>query len=69
MNESISHVDLWWKGRIQKADARRRPGEIRDWAGVAHWRRIAATSRREHSGGGTSIRYIISHTRVPDGEG
>jgi len=43
--------------------------QIRDWAGVAHWRRIAATSRRESSGGGTSTRSSLSRTRIPDDEG
>ncbi|HLA82966.1 MAG TPA: hypothetical protein VJP78_15330 [Thermoleophilia bacterium] len=37
--------------------------------GVAQWGRIAATSLRESSGGGTSTRSSLSRTRVPDGEG
>ena len=30
--------------------------QTRDCTGVAHWRRIAATSRRESSGSGSSTR-------------
>ncbi len=33
--------------------------QVRYWAGVARWRRIAATSRREYSGGGSSTRRGI----------
>ena len=41
-------------------------GQIREWSGVAQWRRIAAASRRASSGGGGSIRYTISRTLVPE---
>jgi len=53
-NKSLSHLNPSWKDQVQKGNAKGRPGQIRYWAGVAHWRRIAAASRRESSSGRSS---------------